>query len=67
MMEFTFATSDGADYLHKLKCPVFVTGARFSLYALPEVSTDRIYDELVNVPKGEKVKWVGEEPGQGGL
>jgi pimeloyl-ACP methyl ester carboxylesterase len=31
MMEFTFATSDVAGYLHKLKCPVFVTGARFSL------------------------------------
>jgi hypothetical protein len=67
MMQLTFATSDGTRFLHKVKCPVFVTRARYSLYALPEVSTERIYDDLVNVPKGKKVKWIGKEPGQGSL
>ncbi|XP_014554306.1 hypothetical protein COCVIDRAFT_105327 [Bipolaris victoriae FI3] len=67
MMRFTFATPDGTGFLHKVKCPVFVTGARFSLYTQPEISTDRIYEELINVPKEKKVKWIGEEAGAGGL
>lgn len=67
MMQFTFATADGTGFLVKVKCPVFVTGARYSLYSQPETSTDRIYQELVNVPDDKKVKWVGEYPGEGGL
>ena len=31
------------------------------------MSTDRIFDELVNVPADKKVKWIAEEAGQGGL
>lgn len=67
MMQFSFATADGKGFLHKVKCPVFVTGARFSLYCQPEISTMRIYNELVNVPEDKKVAWVGEDAGEGGL
>jgi pimeloyl-ACP methyl ester carboxylesterase len=67
MMQFSFATADGEGFLHKVKCPVFVTGARFSLYCQPEISTMRIYSELLHVPEDKKVAWVGEDAGRGGL
>lgn len=67
MMRFTFETADGAGFLHRVKCPVFVTGARYGLYSEPEVSTNRIYEDLVNVPEGSKLKWIAEDAGQGGL
>ncbi|KAI1170326.1 alpha/beta-hydrolase [Nemania sp. FL0916] len=67
MRLYTFATGEGESHLARVRCPVFVTGARFSLYCLPEVSTERIYEELVNVPEGKKVKWVAQDAGQGGL
>jgi pimeloyl-ACP methyl ester carboxylesterase len=54
-------------HLERVKCPVFVTGARFSLYCQPEVSTERIYRELIQVPEDKKSMWIGEDPGEGGL
>ncbi|KAH9906644.1 alpha/beta-hydrolase [Xylariomycetidae sp. FL2044] len=67
MMQFTFATSDGNGFLPRVKCPVFLTGARYSLYSQPEISTERIFNELVNVPDTKKAKWIAEEAGEGGL
>lgn len=67
MRLYTFATGNESSYLSSIKCPVFVTGARFSLYCLPEVSTERIYEELVNVPEGQKIKWIAQDAGEGGL
>jgi hypothetical protein len=65
MRLYTLATPDGTGHLSRVKCPVFVTGAKFSLYCQPEVSTERIYRELVNAP--EKVKWIADNAGYGGL
>ncbi|KAK7749849.1 hypothetical protein SLS53_000430 [Cytospora paraplurivora] len=67
MRLYTFATGDGGGHLAKVKCPVFLTGARYSLYCLPEVSTERIYRELVNVPDEQKIKWIAQDMGEGGL
>lgn len=53
--------------LELVRCPVFVTGARHSLYSSPEVSTERVYRELVNVSDDDKAMWIGEDEGEGGL
>lgn len=67
MQRFTLSAPDGSRYLEKVRCPVMVTGARQSLYSPPEISTHRIYEELVNVPEDRKLMWVAEDVGQGGL
>lgn len=54
-------------HLARVRCPVFVTGARFSLYCQPEVSTDRIVSELAQHGNGNATKWVADDPGEGGL
>lgn len=54
-------------HLERVHCPVFVTGARFSLYCQPEVSTERIYSELIGHGNKNVVKWIAENPAQGGL
>lgn len=67
MQRYALSASDGSRYLHQVKCPVMVTGARWSLYSPPEISTRRVYEELVNVPEDRKMMWVAEDVGQGGL
>ncbi|PYI31465.1 alpha/beta-hydrolase [Aspergillus indologenus CBS 114.80] len=67
MQEYTLGTADGVGFLPRIRCPVLVTGARFSLYSQPEVSTQRIFEELVNVPLDQKEMWVAEDTAEGGL
>ncbi|PWY71021.1 alpha/beta-hydrolase [Aspergillus heteromorphus CBS 117.55] len=67
MQQYTLATADGKGVLSRVRCPVFVTGARHGLYCTPEVSTARIVEELVNVPEGAKECWIAEDAGEGGL
>ncbi|KAF1730565.1 2,6-dihydropseudooxynicotine hydrolase [Beauveria bassiana] len=67
MQEYSFSTSDGKGFLHRVRCPVMVTGARMSLYCQPEVSTARIYKELINVSEDKKYMWVGEDPAEGAV
>ncbi|QKX63141.1 uncharacterized protein TRUGW13939_10310 [Talaromyces rugulosus] len=67
MQEYTLATEDGKGYLTRIQCPTMVTGARFSMYCQPEVSTHRIYDDLINVPVDKKLMWVAEDEAEGGL
>ncbi|RLL93807.1 hypothetical protein CFD26_101742 [Aspergillus turcosus] len=67
MQRYTLSASDGSRYLHKVRCPVMVTGARGSLYSPPEISTCRIYKELVNVQEDRKMMWVAEDVAEGAL
>ncbi|QIW96914.1 hypothetical protein AMS68_002432 [Peltaster fructicola] len=65
MQEFTFKQRDATNWLEKVKCPVFVTGAASSMYAMPEISTTKIYNSLAHL--GEKrVQWIAENPYDGG-
>ena len=76
VMQFTFGGGpvkevDGGkgpdEYLHRIKCPVLVTGAGQSLYFKVRNTTQRIYDRLVNVRPEDKEIWLPMEGGLGGL
>lgn len=67
MMKYTLVSADGTLFLDKVKCPVMVTGAAASIYAKPEISTCRIFNNLVNIPEGQKMQWIATDAGEGGL
>ncbi|KAF2136069.1 uncharacterized protein K452DRAFT_303087 [Aplosporella prunicola CBS 121167] len=67
MQEFTFSREDGVDVLHSVHCPVMVTGAGYSMYAKPEISTTRIYNCLSHLDENQRLQWIATEPGDGGL
>ncbi|CRK16085.1 hypothetical protein BN1723_002260, partial [Verticillium longisporum] len=62
------ASDDQQGFLHRIKCPVLVSGAGRSLYfkTLGD-TTKQIQTELVNVPDSDKVVWFSEQPGEGGI
>ncbi|EEY15224.1 dipeptidyl aminopeptidase/acylaminoacyl peptidase [Verticillium alfalfae VaMs.102] len=62
------ASGDQQGFLHRIKCPVLVSGAGQSLYfkTLGD-TTMQIQTELVNVPESDKKLWFSEEPGEGGI
>lgn len=67
MMTYTLSSSDKTQYLHSVKCPVMVTGAAASLYAAPDISTERIYNALSHLPENKKVQWIATDAAEGGL
>ncbi|TDZ60832.1 Hydrolyase ccsE [Colletotrichum trifolii] len=70
MKKFSLAGArqkDGVDYLHRVACPVLVSGSGNSLYLDVDEHTKRCYDGLVNVPLEGKEMWVPASPGQGSL
>ena len=67
MQGFTLQRPDGSEYLHSVKCPVFVTGAAASHYNKPHLSTTRIYNTLVNLKPSQKKEWISSDAAEGGL
>ena len=67
MMRYSLASRDKTQYLHKVKCPVMVTGAAHSIYAKPEISTMRIMKTLSHIPEDKKLMWIATDPADGGL
>ncbi|WQF78493.1 Putative alpha/beta hydrolase-1 [Colletotrichum destructivum] len=57
----------GATILSQVRCPVLVTGASQAIYQLPDASTQRIMEELVNVPDEKKEVWIPQTVGAGAL
>lgn len=57
----------GATVLSQVRCPVLVTGASQAIYQLPDASTQRIMQELVNVPDEKKEVWIPQTVGAGAL
>ncbi|OHX00909.1 alpha beta hydrolase [Colletotrichum incanum] len=57
----------GNAILSQVICPVLVTGASNAICQLPDTSTQRTMDELVNVVKDKKKIWIPESVGQGAL
>ncbi|GJC91661.1 alpha beta hydrolase [Colletotrichum higginsianum] len=57
----------GATILSQVRCPVLVTGASQAIYQLPDASTQRIMQELVNVPDEKKEVWIPQTVGAGAL
>jgi pimeloyl-ACP methyl ester carboxylesterase len=55
------------DYLERIKIPVLITGAAADPKTfLPELSTDAIIRNLINVEEGDKELWVPEAYSEGG-
>ena len=67
MRDFSFAVADQSNWLEKIKCPVFVTGAAYSIYAKPEISTEKIYARLSHLGDERRVQWIPKEAWEGGL
>ena len=67
MMQWTLSRPDESEYLHSVRCPVFVTGAASSIYAKPEISTTRIYNELGHLRADQKKEWISRDVAEGGL
>jgi pimeloyl-ACP methyl ester carboxylesterase len=67
LRDYTLRLTDGGEYLHKVKCAVMVTGAAASLYFQPELSTMKIYDELIQLDEHKKKCWIAKDVGSGGL
>ena len=66
MRKFTSKQKDG-DFLDKVNCPVFVTGAAHSFYFDEEADTLKIYKTLKHLPEDQKKVWIPKNPGEGGL
>lgn len=59
---------DDESYLHRIHCPVMVTGAGQSLYFQNlDETTHKIHRHLANVPGRDKVIWVPATPSEGGF
>ncbi|KAF6235593.1 hypothetical protein HO173_006276 [Letharia columbiana] len=75
MMRYTFKLRSrkgedeaGKDYLARISCPVLISGAAADPKSfLPELSTDLLYDNLVNVRKEDKEVWIAKAWSDGGL
>lgn len=67
MKQYTFKLPDGKDYLSRVTCPVLVTAAAADPTSfLPELSTNLIMKNLINVAKGRKKLWVASAYSEGG-
>ncbi|KAI9862940.1 MAG: hypothetical protein M1813_004113 [Trichoglossum hirsutum] len=65
MREFTKYTLK--EHLHKIRCPVFVTGAGASIYFAPEENALRIFENLTQLSDSQKEAWIPNDVGEGGL
>lgn len=66
VMKFTLKEESG-EYLHRLTCPVMITGAGQSLYFKLHETTNRIHRLLINVKEEDKQVWMPHEAALGGL
>ncbi|KAK3385177.1 alpha/beta hydrolase [Podospora didyma] len=68
MKAYTLRLPSGGNLLHRIRCPVFVTGASKSLYLDVSEHTAAVYNGLTELKEGqEKQLWVAETAGEGGL
>ena len=75
MMRYTFKLASqrdddkaGEDYLARIKCPVLISGAAADPKSfLPELSTDILFNNLVNVKEENKKVWIAKAWSDGGL
>lgn len=69
MSQYRLVEPDGSSILDRVKCPVFLSGARDTLYWTPEQSTLRIFEGLSKLEAGEdgKYLWLPVGWGQGSL
>jgi pimeloyl-ACP methyl ester carboxylesterase len=66
-MQFVLQEKDGSNFLHRLTCPVMITGAGQSLYFKLHNTTERIHAQLINVKEEDKEVWAPEQAALGGL
>ncbi|KAF4629176.1 hypothetical protein G7Y89_g8973 [Cudoniella acicularis] len=66
LRSFSLQGKDGK-FLHKIHCPVLVSGAAAAIYFKPEMSTTRIYEELIHLNDSQKKSWIAKETEGGGL
>lgn len=69
MKKYSLASPDGRSLLHRVKCPVLVSGAASSLYVNADHHSMRAYNALTGLKesKGDKQIWMSPSPGQGAL
>ncbi|EKG11530.1 hypothetical protein MPH_11023 [Macrophomina phaseolina MS6] len=67
MKRYSLALPDGSSFLHKVTCPVLVSGASESLYLEADHHTMRVYNALTNQSEDDKRVWMAPTPGQGAL
>lgn len=65
--KFKLKEDDGSEYLRKLKCPVFITGAADWAYFPPEGNATKIFEVLNKLEPGKHKLWVAKGIGSGGL
>ncbi|KAH0565585.1 hypothetical protein GP486_001018 [Trichoglossum hirsutum] len=58
---------EGDNYLQKIRCPVFATGAAASLYFTPEENTLKIFEQLTQLNDSQKETWIAKDIGEGGM
>ncbi|KAL9130697.1 MAG: hypothetical protein Q9217_001176 [Psora testacea] len=67
MPGYTLRLEGGGEFLDRVKCPVFVSGAAHSIYFRPEISTTKIFDKLKHLRSRQKELWIPKAPEEGGL
>ncbi|CAO1598304.1 hypothetical protein XANCAGTX0491_002074 [Xanthoria calcicola] len=69
MKKYSLDSTDGRSLLHRVKCPVLVSGAASSLYVNADHHSMRAYNALTGLKerKGDKQIWMSPSPGQGAL
>ncbi|KAF2268642.1 alpha/beta-hydrolase [Lojkania enalia] len=67
MRKFTFRLPNDGEFLDKVRCPVFASGAAYSVYFDPELAAGKIMSRLKHLPENAKEIWIPKDPGEGGL
>lgn len=67
MRRYTLKLPDGKEYLHHIRCPVFVTGAADTIYFPPDQNARQIFAKLVQHEEPDKELWIAEGTADGGL
>ena len=65
--KFSLREADGQEYLDRVTCPVFVTGAADWAYFPAEQNAVKVYDVLERLHPGQGKLWVAKGIGSGGL
>lgn len=64
---FSLRGAEGEEYLERVTCPVFVTGAADWAYFPAEQNAVKVYDVLERLHPGQSKLWVAKGVGSGGL
>ncbi|RJE23815.1 hypothetical protein PHISCL_03846 [Aspergillus sclerotialis] len=67
MQRYSLRESDGEEYLSRIRCPVFVTGAADTLYFPPKDNAVKIFANLGQLSAMQKELWIAEGATDGGF